>query len=84
MFKLIYELISLEEGEVINDVVLEVTAGVGGQEAMLFAQKLNMLYTNYTNFNNWTYDVVNFEQSDIGTFNIKIFLNDCLLFQFIY
>ncbi|CAK1602277.1 unnamed protein product [Parnassius mnemosyne] len=47
-------------------VLVEVTAGAGGQEAMLFARELFELYEAYANFKEWEVDVASLEKSDIG------------------
>jgi peptide chain release factor 1 len=45
---------------------LEVAAGVGGQEAMLFAKDLFEMYTNYANFRKWSFEIVEYDRTDIG------------------
>lgn len=47
-------------------VLLEVTAGAGGQEAMLFARELFDLYESYANYKDWEVDIASIEISDIG------------------
>ena len=49
-----------------NDIILEVNAGVGGQEAMLFAGELFDMYMNYTAYKGWTTQSVDTELSDLG------------------
>lgn len=49
-----------------SDIVLEVTAGVGGKEAMLFAKELFDMYCNYITHKNWDMQVVHLELSDLG------------------
>ena len=51
-----------------NDVMLEVSAGVGGQEAMLFTGEIFEMYAGYTDFKGWTLDTVDYERNDLGTF----------------
>ncbi|XP_053731144.1 peptide chain release factor 1-like, mitochondrial isoform X2 [Synchiropus splendidus] len=41
-----------------SDLVLEVTAGVGGQEAMLFTAELFDMYENFAQHNGWSFDVL--------------------------
>lgn len=36
-----------------SSILFEVSAGVGGREAMLFANELCMMYINYFNYKNW-------------------------------
>ncbi|KAJ4433730.1 hypothetical protein ANN_16041, partial [Periplaneta americana] len=49
-----------------SDVMLEVSAGVGGQEAMLFARELFDMYCNYINHKDWDMQVAQLEFSDLG------------------
>ncbi|XP_022914370.2 peptide chain release factor 1-like, mitochondrial [Onthophagus taurus] len=49
-----------------NSIIVEVNAGVGGQEAMLFAKELFEMYCGYTNFKGWSYDVVEYSTTDLG------------------
>ena len=49
-----------------NDVILEVNAGVGGQEAMLFAKEVLAMYLNYATFCGWQVEVINSTESDQG------------------
>jgi len=49
-----------------SDIILEVTAGVGGQEAMLFAMEVFQMYMNYASYCGWSVNIVNFEESDVG------------------
>ena len=49
-----------------SDIVLEVTAGVGGKEAMLFAKELFDMYCYYIIHKDWDMQVVHQELSDLG------------------
>ncbi|XP_076030681.1 mitochondrial translation release factor 1 [Oratosquilla oratoria] len=49
-----------------TDVVIEVTAGVGGQEAMLFTQELFSMYQNYADFMGWSFEEYEYATTDIG------------------
>lgn len=42
-----------KENEYPNEIILEVRAGAGGEEALLFAQELAEMYTNYARNNGW-------------------------------
>jgi len=63
----IYEYELSKDKERISDVscvLFEVSAGVGGKEAMLFANELCFMYLNYFNFKNWeVLDVESDEQA---------------------
>ncbi|XP_075975225.1 mitochondrial translation release factor 1 [Anticarsia gemmatalis] len=47
-------------------VLLEVTAGAGGQEAMLFARELFDMYHSHAQYKEWQVDIASVEESDMG------------------
>lgn len=47
-------------------VLLEVAAGAGGQEAMLFARELFNMYVSYSKYKKWSVDIAGVEGSDLG------------------
>jgi peptide chain release factor 1 len=55
-----------EEEEFPNEIILEVRAGAGGDEAALFAAELAAMYQAYAVKNNWTYVKVDSSESDLG------------------
>ena len=64
--QLMSELLTLADDEYYPAVIFEVNAGVGGQEAMLFAQELYEMYTNHFEFMGWDYEVLDQDYTDIG------------------
>ncbi|KAM9809045.1 peptide chain release factor 1-like, mitochondrial [Syngnathus typhle] len=62
----ILHLLIKEEEDDLSDLVLEVTAGVGGQEAMLFTAELFEMYEGFARYNGWSFDVLEHMNSDIG------------------
>ena len=48
------------------DVCVEINAGVGGQEAMLFCLDIFNMYLSYADFMGWDADVTSYETTDIG------------------
>ena len=52
-----------------NKVILEVRPGTGGLEASLFAGLLVEMYKKYAQHNNWTWDVLALDVTDIGGIN---------------
>ncbi|KAL6487630.1 hypothetical protein MHYP_G00042560 [Metynnis hypsauchen] len=62
----ILSLLVPEEESDMSDLVLEVTAGVGGQEAMLFTAEIFDMYQNFASFHGWDFDTLEFMPSDIG------------------
>jgi len=49
-----------------SDIILEVNAGVGGQEAMLFTKEVFEMYMNYASFKGWSVNIVNYDVTDVG------------------
>ncbi|KOB70975.1 Mitochondrial translational release factor 1, partial [Operophtera brumata] len=47
-------------------VLVEVTAGAGGLEAMLFARQLFELYESHASYKGWQVDIASLERSDMG------------------
>ena len=67
IFNEIYEYEQSKESERISgnsDCIFEISAGVGGKEAMLFADELCTMYNNYFNYKNWELDAVETDRSD--------------------
>ncbi|KAI7805567.1 putative peptide chain release factor 1-like [Triplophysa rosa] len=62
----ILSLLIPEEESDMSDLVLEVTAGVGGQEAMLFTAEIFDMYQNFAAFNGWGFDVLEVMSSELG------------------
>ncbi|XP_003963918.3 peptide chain release factor 1-like, mitochondrial [Takifugu rubripes] len=64
--KKILELLIPEEEADLSDLVLEVTAGVGGQEAMLFTAEVFDMYQGYAQHHGWSFDTLEYMKSDLG------------------
>ncbi|MDE2071338.1 MAG: PCRF domain-containing protein [Patescibacteria group bacterium] len=62
------EMLKAEEGsdESPNEVVLEVRAGVGGEEAALFAEELAMMYRAYADSKGWAHKVLSESKAALG------------------
>ncbi|XP_067466701.1 peptide chain release factor 1-like, mitochondrial isoform X2 [Thunnus thynnus] len=63
--KILDMLIPEEEAD-LSDLVLEVTAGVGGQEAMLFTAELFDMYHGFAQHHGWSFDILEYMTSEIG------------------
>ncbi|KAM6184519.1 peptide chain release factor 1-like, mitochondrial isoform 2-T2 [Rhynchocyon petersi] len=63
--QIILLLIPSEEADE-NDLILEVTAGVGGQEAMLFTSEIFEMYQQYAAFKRWHFEPLEYVPSEIG------------------
>jgi peptide chain release factor 1 len=55
-----------EEEEFPNEIVLEVRAGVGGEEAALFAEELATMYRKYADTKDWTVSIMDENESPLG------------------
>jgi peptide chain release factor 1 len=56
-----------------RDVIVEVRAGAGGDEAGLFAADLYRMYSRYAQLRNWKVDVIDSNESGIGGFKEIVF-----------
>jgi len=56
-----------------KDVIMEVRAGTGGDEAALFAADLFRMYSRYAQSYGWPVDIINISESSIGGFKEIIF-----------
>ncbi len=54
------------EEEFPNEIILEVRAGAGGEEAALFAQTLALMYRKYAESKGWSFSVVDESKSPLG------------------
>lgn len=54
------------EEEFPNEIILEVRAGAGGEEAALFAQTLALMYRKYAESKDWSFSVVDESKSPLG------------------
>ena len=55
-----------KEEEFPNEVILEVRAGVGGDEAALFAEMLAKMYSGYAGIKGWSFSPIDESVNDIG------------------
>jgi peptide chain release factor 1 len=51
-----------------KDIVLEIRAGTGGEEAALFAADLFRMYAKYAEMNNWRVEILNQHPTGVGGF----------------
>ncbi len=56
-----------------KDVIVEIRAGAGGEEASLFAADLFRMYSHYVQRKGWQTNIMNSNQSDVGGFKEVIF-----------
>ena len=51
-----------------KNIILEIRAGAGGEEAALFAAELYRMYVNYAESHRWKVEIVSLNESGIGGF----------------
>jgi len=56
-----------------KDIIMEIRAGAGGDEAGLFASDLFRMYSRYVQSQGWNVDIININESGIGGFKEVIF-----------
>jgi peptide chain release factor 1 len=56
-----------------KDIIVEIRAGAGGNEASLFAADLYRMYSRYAQERKWQIDVIDASQNDIGGFKEIVF-----------
>ena len=66
------ELIPRDENDE-KDIIMEIRAGAGGDEAGLFAANLFRMYSRYAQSRNWNVEIINTSESGIGGFKEVVF-----------
>jgi peptide chain release factor 1 len=61
------------EEEFPNEIILEVRAGAGGEEAALFAKNLADMYRKYADAKGWQFSVVNESKTSLGGYKEAVF-----------
>ncbi len=56
-----------------KDVIMEIRAGTGGEEASLFAAALFRMYSRYAQNKGWHFDIIDSNQTELGGFKEIIF-----------
>ncbi len=64
-FQILFHIVPPELGDH-NDIVLEITAGVGGQESQLFSKEIMDLYTAYAHYRGWEFTLLGYDETEIG------------------
>lgn len=62
-----------EEEKFPNEVILEVRAGAGGEEAALFAEELALMYQKYTEIRGWQWKTVDESRAELGGYKSASF-----------
>lgn len=64
-------LLLIPSEETNSGLVMEVTAGVGGQEAMLFTSEIFDMYRRYAAYKKWKFEILEYFPSEIGQYLTK-------------
>jgi len=67
------DLVNPKKQEKDRDLIIEIRAGTGGQEASLFAADLYRMYTKYADQKGWTVESISSNESETGGFKEVIF-----------
>jgi peptide chain release factor 1 len=62
-----------EEEEFPNQIILEVRAGAGGEEAALFAEELALMYQKYAETKGWKTSILNESRAEMGGYKSSVF-----------
>ncbi|HEY4484339.1 MAG TPA: PCRF domain-containing protein [Candidatus Paceibacterota bacterium] len=62
-----------DDGNGINEVIVEIRAGAGGDEASLFAADLFSMYKKFSALNNFVVRVIDFNQNPLGGYKQTVF-----------
>ena len=62
----LFQLLTKDEKIDEYDIILEVTAGVGGQEAMLFALEVFNMYAGYAQYKGWQFTEMERQEAESG------------------
>ncbi len=57
-----------EEEKFPNEAIIEIRAGVGGEEAAIFAEDMFKMYKGVADIKNWSYDIVSESRSSLGAY----------------
>lgn len=73
--KQIAEIVAVEKAdeEFPNEMIMEIRAGVGGEEAALFAEELAIMYQRFAAKKNWSWTSVYKSESALGGFKEAVF-----------
>lgn len=60
-------------GQQRTEVIVEIRAGTGGEEAALFANKLFEMYKKYAVLQGWRFDIIDYSQTTLGGYKNMVF-----------
>jgi len=56
-----------------KDIIMEIRAGTGGEEAALFASDLYRMYSRFAETKNWKFEIMNSNETELGGFKEIVF-----------
>jgi len=56
-----------------KNVIIEIRGGAGGEEAALFSAVLYRMFTRYAERKNWTYEIIDANETELGGFKEVVF-----------
>ena len=56
-----------------KDIIMEIRAGTGGEEAALFAMALFRMYSRFAETKNWKFEIMNSNETELGGFKEIVF-----------
>jgi len=59
-----------------RNVIIEIRGGAGGEEAALFSGVLYRMYTRYAERRNWSYEIIDANETELGGFKEVVFSID--------
>lgn len=59
-----------------RNVIIEIRGGAGGEEAALFSGVLYRMYTRFAERRNWTYEIIDANETELGGFKEVVFSID--------
>lgn len=59
-------LLSVNNGDDVREVIIEILPGVGGQESQVFAQEMFLMYQNYAYYKGWSCTILTEDRTEIG------------------
>lgn len=61
----LYSKVAAGDEESSNEIIIEIRAGTGGDEASLFASEILKMYTKFAENKGWTYEIIDLSQNEL-------------------
>lgn len=66
VFQIVEMIVPKSAHDSYSDILVEISSGAGGQEAMLFANELFEMYEKYAFLRGWNFVVESIDKTDLG------------------